>query len=163
MQRLARTERKKLLRTLPPSQVAPPTHRKHIPKYVFWRVLTPVQPLFRELCMPVHTWRKRGRRQRFLLGTVAPDVSIEAFLAHVVSLGYRRYKVAWREPNQIVSLRLLVGFERQYHLRVYKDGEVRGHFEYTPEWYPLKHVRCIGMQERREDFIAQFGDRIQST
>lgn len=46
--------------------------------------------------------------------------------------------------------------------RVFADGEVRGHYEYTPECAPLSHMKKIGMEDRRHEFLALMSDRIIS-
>lgn len=156
MDRAANTSKRKWIESLPRSRMVYPERTKDRLKYVFWRALTPVHPLFRELCMPVRKLRGRLRRQDYLLGLVAPE-SLQAFVEHLISLGYRRHYVAWRDPDQLISLRLVDGFHYQYHLRVYKDGEVRGHYEYTPESYPFKHLKRVDMIERRDVFRTHVG------
>jgi hypothetical protein len=54
----------------------------------------------------------------------------------------------------------LVDFKHQYHLRVFKDGEVRGHYEYTPECHPIWHLQKVGQEPRREELLGFLGDWI---
>ena len=123
-------------------------------QYVFWRAFTPMHPLFRELCMPVRRLRGRSKRQNYLLGTIVEGRTPQQLATHLLSHGYRRHPVAWRDPDEFVSLRLVKNFEWQYHLRVFTDGEVRGHYELTPEAYPFRHLKKHHMQARREEFLA---------
>jgi hypothetical protein len=97
-------------------------------------------------------------RQNFVLGTVAPGKNMEDFIQYLHGQGYFNHFIAWEDPDQLISLRKLVGFEWQYHLRVFKDGEVRGHYEYTPEAHPRLHLKEIGFEERREVFLGLLGD-----
>jgi hypothetical protein len=52
---------------------------------------------------------------------------------------------------------LVEDFDWQYHLRIFHDREVRGHYEYTPESYPLRHLKKVNMQHRREEFLHILG------
>ena len=103
--------------------------------------------------MPVRKIRGRSRRQNFLLGTLHPEREIRHLAEYLIARGYRTHHVAWRDPDQSLSLRLVVDFEWQYHMRIYSDGEVRGHYELTPESYPWKHLKKVNMEDRREEFL----------
>ena len=79
---------------------------------------------------------------------------------YLLSQGFANHFIAWKDDDQVFSLRKCVDFERQYHLRIFSDGEVRGHFETTPEAHPTMHMKEIGMEARREDFLRYLGDWI---
>lgn len=133
-----------------------PERLHHRIKYYFWLAYTPYHPLVRDGALRLRLIRRRGR-QPFLLGTIAPGVSIEEFVRFLIEKGYAYHRVAWEDDGELVSLRYVEDFAYQYHIRVFEDGEVRGHYEYTPECYPLKHLREIGQEDRRERFLALFG------
>lgn len=97
-------------------------------------------------------------RQDFPIGMLAPGRKVEDFLKHLERHQFGNHFIAWKDEGEAVSVRRLDGFERQYHLRVHHDGEVRGHYEYTPESHPLLHLREVSMEPRREDFLAWVGD-----
>ena len=132
------------------------THRI---KYYFWYYYTPYHPTVRDSVIALSIVKNRGR-QPFLLGTVAPHLSIEEFVAFLVENGYAYHRVAWEDDGEVVSLRRVKDFEFQYHLRIFEDREVRGHYEYTPECYPLWHLWDVGREDRREEFLALLGERI---
>lgn len=50
-------------------------------------------------------------------------------------------------------MRKLAGVEYQYHVRLFKDSEVRGHYEFAAETNPIKHLREIGMVTG-EDYLT---------
>jgi hypothetical protein len=52
----------------------------------------------------------------------------------------------------------LTDFEDQYHLRVYKDGEICGHFEFTPEAHPIEHMEEVGEKNANADFLKFLGE-----
>ena len=130
-------------------------------KYWFWRVYARCYPLIRNVSYrlgigklfinyfePGHTGR-----QEFLIGTLHPSRSAHDLALFLVERGYGNHFVAWKDAGELVSLRQTVGFERQYHLRIFKDGEIRCHYEYTPECHPLLHMARIGFEDRTPEFM----------
>jgi hypothetical protein len=128
-------------------------------KYVFWRLYTPLHPFFRDTLTQLGLLKHVGR-QNFLLGKIAPHLTVEEFVSHLVSKGYGNHFVAWKDEGEIVSLRYVKDFKYQYHLRVFKDGEVRAHYEYTPECNPILHIKERNMEPRREEFLEILGGMI---
>ncbi|RJQ35165.1 hypothetical protein C4568_01600 [Candidatus Parcubacteria bacterium] len=146
------------LRELPSSQMVYPRQLHHRIKYLFWRVYTPYHPFLRDTALALGIVKHEGR-QNFLLGHITPE-AIPEFIARCVERGYGNHFVAWNDDGQLASLRIVEDFERQYHLRIFEDGEVRGHYEYTPECYPILHLREIGLEDRRHIFNEHIGDLI---
>ncbi len=126
-------------------------------KYFFWRLYTPLHPFIRDAALALGIVRHSGR-QEFLLGYIAPGLDVRAFVAHCVERGYGNHFIAWREEGELVSLRRVRGFQYQYHLRIYEDGDVRGHYELTPECHPVRHIKGIGIEDRRHEFYEDIGD-----
>jgi hypothetical protein len=126
-------------------------------KYVFWRAITPGYLFGLNLLIKLHILHHEGR-QLFVVGKLAPGKNAEDFLEYLHSRGFFNHFIAWKDDNQIVSVRKLEDFKRQYHLRVFSDGEVRGHYEYTPEAHPAWHLKEVGFEQRREEFLEFVGD-----
>ena len=147
------------LETLPPSEMVYPDELTQRVKYYLWRIYSPYHPTVRDSVIALSLIRNRGR-QPFLLGTVAPNLSIEEFVAHLTQNGYAYHRVAWEDDGEVVSLRRVDNFTHQYHVRVFENREVRGHYEYTPECYPILHLWDVGREDRREQFMAMIGDRL---
>ncbi|OYV84015.1 MAG: hypothetical protein B7X04_01230 [Parcubacteria group bacterium 21-54-25] len=138
--------------------VYPNTHLDRA-KYLFWRAATPIHPSIRDVLTTLGIFRYSGR-QPFLLGHVAPHTTLKEFIRHLIKRGYGNHFVAWHDSDELVSLRIADGFRRQYHLRVFGDGAVHGHYEYTPEAHPFLHLNQIGFEDRRDFFLAQCGELI---
>ena len=83
---------------------------------------------------------------------------MDDFLQYLIDNGWWNHFIAWTDEDQIISLRRLESFTWQYHLRIFRDGEVRGHYEYTPEAHPKWHLQEVGMEPRSEDFKKFLGD-----
>lgn len=125
-------------------------------KYTFWHSLAPTVLGGRDLLIRAGIIKHHGR-QRYLFGTLKSLESVHAFIAYLQAQGFGNHFIAWRDRGQLISLRKLDSFERQYHVRIFADGEVRGHYEYTPESHPLWHFDETGIQERRAEFMNFFG------
>ena len=98
-------------------------------------------------------WHKKGR-QKYHIGWLAPDKTLEDLKKHLhKQWGFGNHFIAWVDQDQVMSWRKLTDFQDQYHLRVYKDGEVCGHFEYTPEAHPIEHIEEKGEVDKTADFL----------
>ncbi len=95
---------------------------------------------------------QRSGRQDFLLGVLNPDYSIQEFVSFLISRGFGNHFVAWKDADEVVSLRRTIDFKHQYHLRIFKDGEVRCHYEFTPESHPVLHLIRVGFEDRTSEF-----------
>ncbi len=126
-------------------------------KYFFWRLYTPCHPFLRDTVVGLRIMRHEGR-QDFLLGTLHPERSFEEFVSFLVRRGFGNHFVAWLDDGELVSLRRVENFAYQYHIRIFEDREVRGHYEYTPEYRPLSHLRQVGFTDSRDDFFDFLGD-----
>ncbi len=88
-------------------------------------------------------------RQEYLLGILSSDTN--ACIIHLQSIGFENQIFAWVDDGQVASLRKREG-DFQYHIRIFNDGEVRGHYEYAPEVAPIKHLRRIAREARSPAF-----------
>lgn len=148
---------------LPASRMVYPETLWKQMKYIFWHLYTPLHPFVRDTLVGVGLVRHTVSRQDVLLGTIAPGESVRTLVQYLLENGYANHFIAWKDEGEIVSFRRVVGFEWQYHIRIFEDGEVRGHYEYTPECYPIRHMREIGWEARSNHFLDLLGDRIVPT
>jgi hypothetical protein len=103
-------------------------------------------------------WHEEGR-QRYHIGWVAPGKNLGSLKRYLhTKWGFGNHFIAWPDDSQVLSWRKLVGFEGQYHLRVFSDGEIRGHFEVTPEAHPIEHFEEKGEEDRRGEFLKFLGE-----
>ena len=100
-------------------------------------------------------------RQSYHLGWLKPEKTLKELIEFLESEGFHNHFFAWHDPGQILSLRKQTGFEWQYHLRIFFDGEIRGHFEHTPEADPIEHMLDEGMKPRHQQFLKFLGNYIQ--
>lgn len=103
-------------------------------------------------------WHKKGR-QKYHIGWLTSGKTLEGLKEHLhTNWGFGNHFIAWIDEDQVLSWRKLTDFADQYHLRVYNDGEICGHFEYTPEAHPLEHMEEKGEKDKTEDFLKFLGD-----
>jgi hypothetical protein len=104
-------------------------------------------------------------RHRFPLGFLRPGFSEKEFLLLMRERGFFIQPMAFVDPGQALSLRRLdpENPRRQYHIRLYKDGEVRGHYEKTPEDHPLDHLREAGFEEKKDVFLKMLSGLIEES
>ncbi len=103
-------------------------------------------------------WHKKGR-QKYHIGWLSPGKTLEGLKKHLhQKWGFGNHFIAWVDEDQVLSWRKLTDFQDQYHLRIYKDGEICGHFEFTPEAHPIEHLEEKGEREAREDFLKFLGE-----
>jgi hypothetical protein len=105
------------------------------------------------------------RRQPYLLGRLKGGVSPDEAKARLQSQGFYINRIAYIDPGQVLSMRRLDEDNpvMQYHIRIFDDGEVRGHYEYTPEDRPFKHMDEAILEKRPEIFrswVAPLVDNI---
>ena len=133
---------------VPPEERSHMSIRQRIQQKV-WNALYPIFPLIERPFLPFH----QKQRQKYHLGWLHPSKSLANLKNHLnTRWGFGNHFVAWEDSNQILSWRKLTSFDEQYHLRVYNDGEIRGHYEHTPESAPLKHFFEKDETARRADF-----------
>ena len=85
--------------------------------------------------------RHRGRGP-YLLGKIdTSKYTIDEFRNHLFSLHFEKSRLAFKEPGEVLNVRLVDGLRFQWHVRVFEDGEVRGHYELSPEAHPFKHLK----------------------
>lgn len=167
MNRISVEDSRRWIKELPRSKIMYPHRPTQRAKYALWRIMTPITPVVRNAAERVGFRKRYVRhpqgRQNFLLGHIAPGISHRDIVEHLIGQGYGNHFLAWRDDGQVISLRLLENFVYQYHLRIFADGEVRGHYEFTPECYPLRHLRAVGQIDRREVFYRHLGNKIVRT
>lgn len=111
----------------------------------------------RDLLLRFKIVRHEGR-QNYLLGKLREGRNREEFVQYLQGKGFHNHFIALVDADEALGLRRLDGKKYQYHLRIFKDGEVRGHYELTPERHPFRHFDGVGMEARFEHFYEFLGD-----
>ncbi|HLC71040.1 MAG TPA: hypothetical protein VJI32_03480 [Candidatus Nanoarchaeia archaeon] len=80
------------------------------------------------------------KRQDFRLGVLNHKASWKDIKKYLIKQGFEDAILAWKDPDEILSMRKIDKEIFQYHLRIFSDMEVRGHYEYSSEGNPWRHV-----------------------
>jgi len=98
-------------------------------------------------------------RQEYHIGWLASGKTLEDLRLHLHSeWGFGNHFISWIDNGQVLSWRKLIDEKNQYHIRVFQDGEIRGHVEPTPESGVFYHLIKRGMREAQNDFLNFLGD-----
>lgn len=120
-------------------------------KNIFWGALEPLFPTLRDI------WIWCGfmtppPRQNFHYGYVKKDIRISDVRELLNKNGFSHDYIAWVDPGEVLNMRKVVDIIFQYHVRLFNDGEVRAHHEYTGESHCFKHLFEKGMT-KGEDYL----------
>lgn len=115
-------------------------------KKFYWRIFEPFFPTVRD------AWVAMGLvshnvRQPYLYGKLKSGLKTDDLKKHLMAAGFDHDYVAWIDPDEILNMRKQVDVIYQYHIRLFNDGEVRGHHEYTAESHPFKHLYDVGLTD----------------
>ncbi len=113
---------------------------------------------------PKSTGYTLREKQPYLLGHLREGVTTKEARLHLLRQGFFMNRIAYFDPGQVLSMRRLDDAhpDRQYHLRIFSDGEVRGHYEYTPEDKPFKHLNEDILEKREQEFALWLRDIIEN-
>ncbi|MCX6757387.1 MAG: hypothetical protein NTZ44_00685 [Candidatus Nomurabacteria bacterium] len=128
-------------------------------KQKFWRWIYSFFPSLQKWLLKTHLiWHEKGR-QKYHIGWLAHGRTLEELKKHLhQKWGFGNHFVAWTDDGQVLSWRKLLDFQDQYHLRVFSDGEIRGHYELTPEAHPIAHFEEKGETHCQKEFVKFLGD-----
>lgn len=119
---------------------------------MFWSFVSSIFPWVRDTLLRLRIiWHEKGR-QRYFLGWLIPEKKLDDLKAHLIKNGFGNHFIAWIDEGEYCGLRMRDG-RYQYHIRLFQDGEIRGHYEKTPEYHPVHHFAEVGLEERREYFM----------
>jgi hypothetical protein len=121
----------------------------------FWNVVYVIYPKFLRL---LEKTGMHSTRQDFLIGSFNAELKVSDLETHLISQEYHLGVLSWKDPGEILNLRKLDGKLYQYHIRVFDDGEVRAHYEYSSESRPLQHVLESHFEPRHEYFQELLGE-----
>ncbi len=97
-------------------------------------------------------------RQHFLLGHLNANYNKEELTALLVEQGFEFARIAWRDPGEVLSMRRIEKSAFQYHIRLFIDGEIRAHYEYSPESHPIGHLLEVQFKPETYFFRKLLGE-----
>lgn len=100
-------------------------------------------------------------RQPFIIGFLKEGLNQSDLKNYLIDNDFELAILAWKDEQEIFSLRKTDNKIFQYHIRLHSDGEIRGHYEYSPEGSPLKHVLEKGLEQKSDFFINLLKDYLK--
>jgi len=97
-------------------------------------------------------------RQKYLLGHLNANFNKESLENTLRENGFERAVIAWRDPGEVLSMRKIRNGTFQHHVRLFIDGEIRAHYEYSPESHPISHLFEARFDPETEFFIKLLGN-----
>ena len=105
---------------------------------MFWKIVK----WWRRARIMLRIYSDRGKAEYFLF-SLPESIPPKDFYEKVIPLHYQYDPFATQYRGQIFSVRKLEG-QMQYHVRVYKDGSISGHYEHNYEFHMKSHVSGQG-------------------
>lgn len=94
----------------------------------------------------------------FIQGKLKEEINLSDFKAYLHELGFEKNRLAWICKNEVLNLRKKLSDGKQYHIRVFKDRTVNGHYEWAPEFAPVLHWYQSLMKPKRSHFKRILGN-----
>ncbi len=107
-----------------------------IKKY-FWKFAYFSYPYLRDFCLFIRITKHKGR-QNYKVGFLKKKITKNKFKTLLKTKGYEQSILSWIDDDEVLSMRKRIN-KFQYHIRLFKDNEIRAHYEYSPESAPIKH------------------------
>lgn len=133
---------------------------KTIPQFLTRIFVRPFFPFFQWLTIKLGTVKAPNKRGEFLVGKLREGIVHKKAQEVLEQHGFFINRIAYTEPGQVLSMRRLStkNPEWQYHVRIFDDGEIRGHCEVTPSDHPIDHLNLSTMEHRPNDFAKWIKD-----
>jgi hypothetical protein len=111
-----------------------------------WKIIYKVYP---PLLRFLEKTKFHKGRQPYRLGTLNKKYTKKDLEKFLISKGFEDVVLTWKDTGEILGMRKIDKQIFQYHIRLFDDGEIRGHYEYSSEGSPWNH--CVEkVFERRE-------------
>lgn len=108
---------------------------------------------FKKVFVRKHSSTYQGRRP-YHVGWLAPDKSLDDLKLFLHNQwGFGRNIMHVDEPGLVLSWQKVTPDHGSYNIRVYSDGEIRGHYEVIPETGVLERKEDKGEAETKEEFL----------
>lgn len=123
---------------------------------LIWKINYKIYPCLRDLILFLGLWKHSGR-QKFRIGFLKKNIEESDVKKILEKKGFERSICSWIDDCEVLSMRKRVG-SYQYHIRLFSDGEIRGHYEYSPENKPFGHLNETVFRSEKCYFCEVLGD-----
>ncbi len=95
---------------------------------------------------------------KFTIGWLALPLNLKTLYNNLIKEGKYQYNYLslTSYPKQVFQARWLLSDEIQIHIRIYEDGRVTAHYEFTPEFRFKDHCKGIGCRPLKKPETIKF-------
>lgn len=126
-----------------------------------WKITYACYPYIRNFLLFSRIMKHSGR-QNFHLGFLKQGLSMDDLKYLLEEKGFEKSIMSWIDDDEAMSMRKRANKIYQHHIRLYSDGEIKGHYEYSPESRPRKHLKGEVFEPEKRFFMDLAGDVITS-
>jgi len=123
------------------------------PKLI-WRIVYKIWP---PILRVLERLKFHNYKQPWVLGRLNKEYSSDDLRRLLDKNGFEDAILTWRDPGEVLSMRKIDKKIFQYHIRLFDDGEIRGHHEYSSEGNSWNHAIEKGFEPRQEYFEKLLG------
>lgn len=124
-----------------------------------WKI---IYKLFPTIARILEKLKLHTGRQPFAIGFLNQEKYTPNDLeTYLIDEGYEKAILAWKDAEEILSLRKIDNTIFQYHIRLHSDGEIRAHYEYSAESNPIKHFFEKDFDAKNDYFNNLLKDYLQ--
>jgi len=128
-------------------------------KYRTWKFLYRFFPTIQKIILRIGLIHHDGSKRQFHVAWLAEGKTLDALKNHLkTEWNFGNHFIAWPYDSLVMSWRKLEDFQHQYHIQIFSDGEICGHYEFTPEAHPIEHIEEKGEHEAKADFLKFLGE-----
>ncbi len=130
--------------------------KKLKPKLI-WRIVYKVWP---PVLRVLERLKFHNYKQPWVLGCLKDGYSEKDLRELLIENGFEDAILTWKDPGEVLGMRKVDKKVFQYHIRLFDNGEIRGHYEYSSEGHPWNHSIEKGMKPCREYFEKLLGEML---
>lgn len=129
---------------------------------IFWTIVYKLFPIIRDTLLTLRIIWHSKKRQPFPVGYLKEGITRKECRQYLRESGFERNVIAWVDHGEMISMRKIdpIQPDYHYHIRIFEDGEIRGHYEKMPERHPIDHFRERGMMNRADYFRSIMSEMI---
>ena len=109
-------------------------------KHTYHKAWTPVYKTYPKLLRIIEKIGLHRGRQEYHIGFLREESTPEDFKSYLENQDFEQALLAWKDTGEVLSMRKVHNHKFQYHIRLFIDNEIRGHYEYSSEGNPVGHV-----------------------
>lgn len=123
-------------------------------KKAFWTFVYHFFTKIQKIFLHYKIKSKKNFRMYHHIGWLNPINTLDELKVHLhTNWGFGNHFISILEEDEVLSWRKIEPNKKQYHIKVFKDGEIRGAFEFRPEENFFGYFKQKNREDMKEDFF----------